>query len=239
MHVSFERWRVGAIAFALLGAACAIGEESTAPPPGEPIHTATYRETTAGESMRLVAREWRTDGGLFLESVSSTGDRHVVLVDDRLVTRSWRYHSSNTRVLAARRGATVSVSGRVEGASVDGTVEIRETPWIQSIERSLREFVLGGAEGDRLRFSVVQPDNLSARTLQAQIMGDEVLEIEGRAVQTRRIRISLPGIGALFWRSSYWYRLSDGLFVQSRVTRGPPGTPETLVILTGDSGRAP
>lgn len=55
--------------------------------------------------------------------------------------------------------------------------------------------------------------------------------VDGTEVEARRIRISLPGLGVLIWRSDNWFRLSDGLFVQSNVTRGPPGTPPTIVSL--------
>ena len=239
MKFPMVRWNVAAGILALVTTACAGGQELPETPPGEPSHSATYLETTAGRRVELAAREWRTDDGMYLESESSAGDRHVVIVNERLETQAWGYTGPNSTTLAVRRGDTVAVSGRLGGDAVGGTVEMGDAPWIQSIERSLRAFVLDGKPGDRRRFSVVQPDNLSARTLEARIMEDEEVVILGRPIAARRIRISLPGIGALFWRSHYWYRLSDGLFVQSKVTRGPPGTPETLVILTGDSGPAP
>jgi hypothetical protein len=225
----------------LFGASPLAGQSDSDSPPGEPLHTATYVETTAGSRIELTAREWSVPGGLHLESVSSAGDRHVVLVDSALGTRSWLYVSEReaTAVQTRRDGERVVIDGRVGDAPVRGEVELPEPLWIQSIERSLRRFVLEGSPGDRLRFAVVQPDNLSARTLQARIMGDEEITVSGERVLARRIRISLPGIGVVIWRSNYWFRLPDGLFVQSRVTRGPPGTPETVVSLVSDSGPAP
>lgn len=211
-----------------------LAQQTIVAPAGEPTHFATYRETTAGRGIELRAREWVIDGGLFLESVSSAGDRHVVVVDKGLGTLVWQHEYDNTIVRARREGDTVIITGRGEGAPHDGAIELDEPRWVQSIERSLRTFIGSGAPGDRLRFLVVQPDNLTARTLVARIMGDEEIEVNGIPVATRRVRISLPGIGSIFWRSNYWYRLSDGLFVQSKVTRGPPGTPETLVVLTSE-----
>ena len=201
------------------------------------MHVATYRETTAGQSISLTAREWRTESGWHLESASSGGDRHVVVTDADLRTRSWSFRDASESVLAQREGGRVAVTVRNSPESPvrsSGSAELGDHPWIQSIERSLRPFVLGGNPGDRLRFSVVQPDTLSVRTLQAQIMGDERVAVDGDSVDARLVRISLPGIGSLFWRSFYWYRLPDGLFVRSEVTRGPPGTPETVVVLTGE-----
>ena len=239
----------------LLSAAAVAGPDPFDRPPGEPLHVSTYVESTADQSVELTAREWRVTGGLYLESLSSTGDRHVVIVDGALQTLAWRFESGDgsTRIDAAREhppqgppapgagGGTpgVRLAGLVRGEPVGGAVMLGDYVWIQSIERSLRRFILAGEPGDRLRFSVVQPDNLSARTLQARVMGDEAVLVDGLSIPARRVRISLPGIGAIIWSSDYWFRLPDGLFVQSRVTRGPPGTPETVVRLTGDSGPAP
>jgi hypothetical protein len=207
-------------------------------PSGEPLDRSSYIETTAGDSIALTAREWRVPEGLVLESSDSRGDRHIVIVNDTLETQAWQFRSERdqTRLDVKRNGAGVSIRGTVAGEPVERETDLPEPLWIQSIERSLRRFVVDGEAGDRIRFAVVQPDTLSARTLEARIMGDERISVAGETVTARRVRISLPGIGAIIWRSNYWFRLPDGLFVQSRVTRGPPGTPETLVSLDADGG---
>jgi len=203
--------------------------------PEEPaLRTSTYAEVTDGARIVVTAREWARDGGLTLQSTGSAGERHTVLVDDSLLTVAWRYEnaSAGTRVEAfSVANNSVRLTGELEGSLVDATIRLGETTWIQSIERSMQRLALSGTSGDRVRFSVVQPDNLSSRTLQAQIMGDETIEVDGVAIEARRIRISLPGLGVLIWRSDYWFRRSDGLFVKSEVTRGAPGTPPTIVSL--------
>ncbi len=210
-------------------------------PAAPPAHTARYTEVTEGETIDLVAREWLVDGGLLLESTSSTGDRHLVRVDEHLRTRAWRFESESPQVEieSIKRGATIVVNGYRDGQAVRERVRLGDARWIQSIERSLREFVLAADEGDRIRFDVVQPDTLGARTLQARMLKTGTRRVAGEPTDVRHVRITLPGIGSLVWRSDYWFRLSDGLFVESRVTRGPPGTPETVVTLVDDSGPAP
>jgi hypothetical protein len=210
-------------------------------PSGQPTEISRYVETTAGVSTELVAREWRIPGGLLLQSTDDAGNQHIVRVDTELETRFWQYStgpdsagSEATRVAVTRQGSDVTIRGTVAAEVVDQSVALPEPVWVQSIERSLRDFVVNGAPGDRLRFSVVQPDTLSARTLEARLMGDEQITVLDRQMSTRRVRISLPGIGVLIWRSNYWFRVTDGLFVQSRVTRGPPGTPETVVSLLSE-----
>lgn len=230
---------------ALLTLATAAGpvlaDDTFAVPETAPAHTARYIEVTAGESIELVAREWRVDGGLLLESTSSAGDRHLVRVDEALHTRAWRFEAASPRVEieTVARDGTIVVEGRLDGRAVSERVALGDARWIQSIERSLRDFVLAADHGERMRFEVVQPDTLGTRTLQARVLETGTRSVAGTPTDVRHVRISLPGIGALIWRSDYWFRLPDGLFVESRVTRGPPGTPETVVTLVDDSGPAP
>ena len=212
-------------------------------PSADPVHSSVYTEATDGERITIVAREWETaGGGLMLESTASSGERHVVLVTRELATVAWRFgndaESAQFEVEAVDQ-SMVRVTTTTLGEESVGYARLNEPLWIQSLERSLRRFVMNGSEGDRLRFSVVQPDTLSTRTLQARIMADETVAVGTSLVPARRVRISLPGIGVLVWRSDYWFRLTDGLFAQSRVTRGPPGTPETVVSLVSDSGPVP
>jgi len=224
-----------ALTVLLISSVCSLdAQQPFAIPDEPPLRTSRYAEVTAGDRTVITAREWARDGGLTLQSTSSTGEQHTVLVDDALRTVAWRYENATARTrveaISAEDGL-VRLTGEVEGSLVDATLRLSEAVWIQSIERSLQRLALSGSPGDRLRFSVVQPDNLSSRTLQAQIMRDETITLDGAEIEARRIRISLPGLGVLIWRSDYWFRLSDGLFVRSDVTRGPPGTPPTIVSL--------
>jgi len=227
---------------ALLAAARPAGaDDAFAVPDAPPAHTARYAAITAGTRTELVAREWRVNGGLLLESTSSSGDHHLVRVDEHLQTRAWRFEgtSPSVQIESVAHGETVVVEGCFDGRAVSERIRLGDARWIQSIERSLREFVFTAESGDRIRFDVVQPDALRARTLQARMLETGTRRVAGTPTRVRRVRISLPGIGALIWKSDYWFRLSDGLFVESRATRGPPGTPETVVTLVSDSGPAP
>jgi len=196
-------------------------------------------ETTGDDRVTLVAREWRVDGGLLLESLSSSGDHHLVVVDDELGTRAWRFESGRVAIESALLDGLIVVEGERSGRPVEEAGRTDDSRWLQSIERSLRDFVLTAADGERLAFVVLQPDTLKVRALQARVHDAEDRVVAGVRTPVRRVRVSLPGIAAILWRSDYWFRMPDGLFVESRVTRGPPGTRETVVTLVDDTGPAP
>jgi hypothetical protein len=213
------------------------GQDRFERPKGEPENVSVYREVTDSEESRLTAREWRLSDGFFLESTSNSGERHVVIVNDNLRTQAWHFENESQgtafdAVLA--RDRQVEIRGRIDSSRANERVSLRDRPWLQSIERSLRSFVLNASPGDQLVFEVLQPDNLTPRSLQARYEGRENITIGDEQIATRRIRISLPGIASIFWSSDYWFRNTDGLFVRSIVTRGPPGTPPTTVTLVED-----
>ena len=190
-----------------------------------------FRERTGDDVQYLESSERRVGDYLELRSESSTGEVHIVMVyAETLESTSWQHidPEASTDYTARRSGRTISVTGRSDGTRVDETFELDdEDPWIQSIERSLQPFVL--SDRDRIRFWTVQPGELQLRKLQAARRGRTTIELDGRPTDVIEVRVSLPGIGSVFWSATYRFRASDGQFVQSEAVRGWPGTPKTIV----------
>lgn len=192
--------------------------------------TLYFRERTGDEVVYLESSEEQSGSGLLLRSESDRGDVHEVRVDGDLHTQQWHYISSENQVdyTARLRGDEIVIEGVNEGETVNERRRLRDDdPWIQSIEKSLEPFVL--SDDDRMEFWTIQPDSLDLRKLLAKRSGPETVDVDGEQVEAWRVRISLPGIGSIFWGAEYWYRTSDGQFVRYEGTRGPPGTPETVV----------
>lgn len=58
---------------------------------------------------------------------------------------------------------------------------------------------------------------------------EEVVQLEKGAVPAVRIELRLTGMLAPFWKSRYWFRSKDGVFLRFEGPGGPPGTPEMVV----------
>ena len=190
-----------------------------------------FRERTGDTVLYLESSERRVGDHRELRSESSTGEVHIVTVDaETLESISWRHSAprASTEYIARRTGRTISVTGRSDGTRVHETFQLDdEDPWIQSIERSLQPFVL--SDRDRIRFWTIQPGDLQLRKLQAARRSRTTIELDGRPIDVIEVRVSLPGIGSVFWSATYRFRASDGQFVQSEAVRGWPGTPKTIV----------
>ncbi len=195
-----------------------------------------FREQTGNDVVYLHSAEDSAGQTLSLRSVSETGEAHEVVVDERtLESREWSHtHPADDTDYTARiNGRRIHVTGRNKGHQVDETFRLEDSdPWIQSIERSLQPFVLSSRE--RMEFWTVQPGDIALRKLQATRRGRSTIEVDGSRVDAWEVRISLPGIGSMFWSATYWYRVSDGQFVRYEGIRGWPGTPRTVVELVAE-----
>lgn len=195
---------------------------------GETMH---FRERTGDRVVYQESFERRLEDHLELRSESSAGEVHTVIVDAAsLESISWHHvvAGSDTNYTARRTGRTINATGRNSGRTVNKTFRLDDgNPWIQSIERSLRDFVL--SPRDRMEFWTIQPGDLELRKLQAVRRGHDLIQVDGEPVTAYEVRISLPGIGSMFWSATYWFRRSDGQFVRYEGVRGWPGTPKTVV----------
>lgn len=194
--------------------------------------TLRYRERTGDDVEYLTATERVANDTLELSSRSTTGETHTVVVNERLESLRWthRYPAEETEYTAVRNGQTIEVSGRSRDDKVAQTFTLSDdAPWIQSIERSLRDFAL--SDDSRIEFWTVQPGDIQLRKLQAVRRGRDTVAVDDTPTDAWEIRLSLPGIASLFWSATYWFRTSDGLFVRSEAVRGWPGTPVTVVEL--------
>jgi hypothetical protein len=99
------------------------------------------------------------------------------------------------------------------------------------VEKSLEPFVLSGEE--RVRFMVIQPFDVEPFVMVARARGTERVEAGDKTYEAVHVVVSPEGFASLFYRVHYWFRSSDGLFVRYEGTRGPPGTPKTVVELQG------
>ena len=186
-----------------------------------------YREET-GDSVKEVT--WRLrKGETYILTYTSPVERHVTTTGTDYDTRHWQVTAGNgkTRFSAERTGRSIVVRGMVEGETVDKQLAIDERPWYQATSLSLRELVASG-DSERV-FWTIRMDTLTAHKIRAVKKGVEAVDIDGSQKALLRIRLSLPGMLAPFWKSDYWFALPAGIFFRFEGPSGPPGSPTTIV----------
>ena len=121
--------------------------------------------------------------------------------------------------------------GRLKGRSIDKTFEIDASPWYQATSLSLRDLVASD-ETERL-FWTLRLDTLGAHKIRAIKQGMQTVETAGQPETVLRIRLTLPGLLAPFWKSDCWFSMPEGIFFRfegpavRRARRPPPSRAST------------
>ncbi len=156
-------------------------------------------------------------------------DHLITLCDARGQTLEWIFSNTQTRITAKRIKTAIHISGTFRNQVYSEIINIGEEEWYQALSYSLRQMVQSGKETET--FWMIRMDNLEPIQLKAVRMEPETIAVSGKTVMAHKLRITLTGLLENFWSAHYWFRLSDGVFLQYKGANGPPGTPETLIQL--------
>jgi hypothetical protein len=153
----------------------------------------------------------------------------ITVCDNTGATREWRFHDSDTDIVARRSGNRIRLEGVDGDERISRELAIDGAPWFQPLSYALGRFSLSDRES--VRFWAIRPDSLEVVKLLATRQDVESVATDAGSFSGRRVRISLGGLLSTFWKAHYWFRLDDGLFIRYEGVRGPPGTPGTVIEL--------
>jgi hypothetical protein len=192
----------------------------------------TYRDRTGAGVVFIRMEQELLPQGVLIRSFLSNGEFHEVEYGAARTTVSYRVVSParNLDYTVRREENLLSFKGVFAGEPISREQRIDDTPWFETIEVSIRDFVLADAQAPKL-FWTVQPWEAKAYLLQATNEGADTVSVNGVQTKALRVRVRAAGLLSLFWSSLYWYRSSDGSFVRYEAVRGPPGMPLTTVEL--------
>jgi hypothetical protein len=83
-------------------------------------------------------------------------------------------------------------------------------------------------------FWTIRIDTLTAHKIRAIKKGVESIDLDGNRKDLLRIRLTLAGMLAPFWKSDYWFATPEGIFYRFEGPGGPPGSPMTVVTRTAE-----
>ncbi|MBN2057759.1 MAG: hypothetical protein JW782_03080 [Candidatus Saganbacteria bacterium] len=132
------------------------------------------------------------------------------------------------RITLKRKGNIINFKGPWKGEQINEDIKVDSTPWLSS-PFLLIDFIR--SEDKEKKFYMILIHDQSATKFKAIKEGSEEIEVNGIKTRALKVKVTLDDWRGMFWSSYYWFRPSDGIMVRSKETRGPPGTPETLVEL--------
>jgi hypothetical protein len=145
----------------------------------------------------------------------STRDSIRWLVGSGTVDWQMTDPAAGSDLQAQRAGDVIHVTGMLKNKPVQKDVKVDPAPWYQVFGPLLDQLLPAGM--DRKEFWVVDPSDLAPHKMQARRAGSERITVKGAALEALKVHFSPAGALAPFWGADFWYRLTDGLYVSSRL----------------------
>lgn len=163
----------------------------------------------------------------------SANSRSQVIFDDKGQTILFQKWDNGGKLIlsAARKNGRIQIKADnfEKDIIVDNEAWIQTTlntkRFIQSSEKSLKFFLissdfnhekLGTTKGPKILNFVLKKKNV------------ENITFNGQTVKAWKMIFTFQDMRSLFWKSTIWYRMSDGLRLRYEEARGAPGTPLTV-----------
>lgn len=197
------------------------------------VETRAYKYlTTVGEKSEVV--HWCIQKSNTVQMLYSTQDEiSITETDQKLSTLQWtkKNERQKTEITVLRQDKEIVIQGIFNGSPIDRKVEIDDIPWYQATTWSLRNFVLS-KEASKV-FWTIRASSLKPYKVVATKIGEEPLEGLTGMNQTIKVELRIQGFLSHFWKSHYWFRKSDGVFLRFEGTKGLPGSPLAVVKYQG------
>ena len=137
-------------------------------------------------------------------------------------TIEWKFSNpkKNINVKAVRTGNKIFVTGTFDKKENNKKeINIDDRKWQQIYQLGMMKFAVKEAKGKNIEFWCLNPDDPgNAMVIAAAKEGTETIMLNGRKIETARLRICLAGLLSVFWTGDYWFRVSDGFFVRAKVS---------------------
>lgn len=198
------------------------------------IHVVAAKETESHMYLKTIGKTservfWSVEKSDTFEMLYSTKhETSVTKTDAEMATTHWNKISSiqNTELSALRNMEEIHIKGIFKGEPVDRKVIIDHAPWYQATSWSLRNFIL--SEEQSREFWMLRTTTLKPYKVLVTKIGEETLA-DTEQTQTIKAELRIQGLLSHFWKSNYWFRKSDGVFLRFEGASGPPGSPLAVV----------
>ncbi len=221
-RVPVRRWRPIVLLLVLLLASIPVREGGAE----------EYRRYIKRTGDRTVPIQWRLKKEEnYRLTYTTPEERSVCTIGPDGDTRRWHYVRPDRQIdlIAHRQGENIAVKGTLEGKAVDKRIGIAGAPWYQATSFSLRPFVR--SDRTEMVFWTLLADRLSAVKMRVRKEGRMPVSVNGATYPTRKIDITPTGFKSMFWKGSYWFRLTDGAFIKYEGPSGLPGSATTRIML--------
>ncbi|MCA9393910.1 MAG: hypothetical protein KC900_06875 [Candidatus Omnitrophica bacterium] len=149
------------------------------------------------------------------------------ILDENFDTVEWtnKGGDGSTSYTGKKNGRTIILKGTLDGEPLDKTIELEDDrPFYFSPKFNLQKLILSGES--KTEFWTLRKDKLTPYLMEAQRDGTKRMKIMGEEIEAVEVKYNPTGKFARYYRRTYFYRPSDGLFVYRK---SPTGSVTRLV----------
>ncbi len=196
--------------------------------------TLMYKETTSGNDIDIKITINKLENEYLVKTSSVVNnDEMIYNTDLSLSVIRWKYYKpdNGTDVILARSGKSISIMGRHKNKKIENKIEVDDLPWYEAcfLGMGFKDFI--ASEKNTIDFLAMNPEDLKIYKYELKKERTETIEINGQKVESVYAKISLTGFLKLFWSGEMWFRKSDGVFILSKMTKGPGAPVSTMKLI--------
>ncbi|MFP4466597.1 MAG: hypothetical protein ACLFP1_06080 [Candidatus Goldiibacteriota bacterium] len=123
----------------------------------------------------------------------------------------WRMKDKkrNSELECVRKGEKIKAAGILKGKETEKTIEIDSRPWFQNPAMHGRQIK---EAGEKIKYWVINPDDLSAVLMNAEYKGIKTVEIRGERMEAHAIEARPDGFFSFMASLEYFYSILDFSF---------------------------
>lgn len=142
------------------------------------------------------------------------------ILDENYETISWstKREKEDTDYSGVKEGNIITLKGKLEGEDISKTIELDDQPFYFTPKFNLTKFIL--SDQQHIEFWMLRKDKLTKYLMEATKKGETTIEVDGQEVEAIKIRYAATGKGAKYYKRTYFYRKSDGMFIKRKALDG-------------------
>ena len=147
-------------------------------------------------------------------------DEEFVL-DEDFQTVEWmtKRTDQETDYTGSKDGRKLMLKGVLKGESINKTIELEDdNPFYFTPKFNLQKFIM--SDDEKIEFWMLRKDKLTPAPMQATKVGVKKITVDGKEVEAVKVKYSAAGKYAKYYRRTYYYRKSDGVFIKRKAPDG-------------------
>jgi len=188
------------------------------------VHYKTYHPGTGEEFNRFYCSiEKNPSGGYQVHWVIEEGGmvtEEDYTLDEYFETLRFRVVNidEKTDYMGERKEGSIFIRGRFKGERIERTMAVDEKPFYYNPKIGLTAFVQ--SEEDQRKFWGFQGRELKVYPMKATNEGLDRISVNGRNVEAVRVHWTVDDFRSVFFKRTYWFRGSDGLYLKQKTDGG-------------------